>query len=293
MSVLIDAGTRLLIQGIAGRFGRIAARELLAYGTQVAGGIAHGRPDTAVEGIPVFQSVRTAREATGADAAITFVPAVAALDHVIEAFEAGIRLVVYPGDGLPIQDAIEMRAAARANGAVLVGPNTPGVISPGKAKAGFMPSFAYAAGPLGVISRSGSLSYEIGHRLTGAGLGQSTVIGIGGDPVKGLTAAEALELLHADPETQAIVYLGEIGGTDEYDVARYTQRQGAKPVAALIIGRAAPAGKKMGHAGALIGSYADTHAAKTKLLRDAGVHTADTITHLVPAAMAALKSIPG
>ena len=289
MSVLIDAGTRLLIQGIAGRFGQIAARELLAYGTQVAGGIAHGRPDTAMEGIPVFQSVRAARDATGADAAIAFIPAVAALDQVIEAFEAGIRLVVYPGDGLPVHDAIEMRAAARANGAVLVGPNTPGVISPGKAKVGFMPSFAYTVGPLGVISRSGSLSYEIGHRLTGAGLGQSTVIGIGGDPVKGLTAAEALELLHADPETRAIVYLGEIGGTDEYDVAHYAQRQGAKPVAALIIGRAAPAGKKMGHAGALIGSYADTHPAKTKLLRDAGVHTADTITHLVPAAMAALN----
>ena len=293
MSVLIDAGTRLLIQGIAGRFGRIAARELLAYGTKLSAGIAHGRPDTEIEGIPVFQHVRAACEATGADAAITFVPAVAALDQVIDAFEAGIRLVIYPGDGLPTQDAIEMRAAARANGAVLVGPNTPGVISPGKAKAGFMPSFAYTPGPLGVISRSGSLSYEVGHRLTSAGLGQTTVIGIGGDPVKGLTAAEALELLHADPETQAIVYLGEIGGTEEYDVARYARRQGAKPVAALIVGQAAPAGKKMGHAGALIGSYADTHPAKIKLLREAGAHTADTITQLVPAVRAALKSIPG
>ena len=178
--------------------------------------------------------------------------------------------MVATADEMPVLDAIEVRAAARANGAVFVGPNTPGLISPGKAKMGFMPSFCYTQGAVGVISRSGSLSYEGCKRITVAGIGQSTVVGIGGDPVKGTTAAEALALFHDDPETKAVLYLGEIGGSEETFVAEYAARKDAKPVAALIVGKTAPPGKKMGHAAALIGSKAEGHAAKQKMLRDAG-----------------------
>jgi succinyl-CoA synthetase alpha subunit len=191
---------------------------------------------------------------------------------------------------MPVADAIEVRAAARANGAVFVGPNTPGLISPGKAKMGFMPSFCYTQGNVGVISRSGSLSYEGSKRITTAGIGQSTVIGIGGDPVKGTTAAEALELFHQDPDTLAVLYLGEIGGSEETFVAEYAARRGAKPVAALIVGKTAPPGKKMGHAAALIGSRAEGHAAKQKMLRDAGVFVADGLRQVVEATQAALAS---
>ncbi len=290
MSVLIHAASRLLVQGITGNVGRFSTRDMIAYGTRVVAGTASGRSADDVGGVPVFPGVKAACAATQADASIAYVPASAAFDHVIEAFEAGIGLVIYPGDELPVQDAIELRAAARASDAIFIGPNTPGVISPGKAKAGFMPSFCYAPGPLGVISRSGSLSYEACFRLTGAGLGQTTVIGIGGDPIKGLTAAEALDLLHADAETRAIVCLGEIGGGDEYAVAEYAARPGAKPVAALIVGRKAPPGKKMGHAGALIGSHADTHSAKMKALERAGVHATGTISGLVAAAKRALAA---
>lgn len=289
MSVLVDASSRVLIYGIAGNFGRFSARDLVASATKVVAGVAPGRDSREVEGVPVFQHARAACATTGADVALVYVPAPAALDAVLEVLDAGCKVIVYPGDGLPVQDAVELRAAARREGAVWVGPNTPGLISPGKAKLGFMPSFCYTPGPLGVISRSGSLSYEAGWRLTTAGLGQTTVIGIGGDPVKGLNAAEAIELLHADAQTQAIVYLGEIGGSDEYAVARYAERPDAKPTAALIVGAAAPPGKKMGHAAALVGSQADSQAAKVEALRKAGVHVADNLRNLVDAAQRALR----
>lgn len=289
MSVLIDASSRMLIYGIAGNFGRFSARDLVASGSTVVAGVAPGRREAAVEGVPVFMDARTACRSTDASAAIVYVPAPAALDAVLEVLDAGCKVVVYPGDGLPVQDAIALRAAARRCGATLVGPNTPGLISPGKAKLGFMPSHCFISGPLGVVSRSGSLSYEAAWRLTSAGLGQSCAIGIGGDPVKGLNASEAIELLHADPETKVIMYLGEIGGSDEYALARYAARAGAKPTAALIVGAAAPAGKKMGHAAALVGSALDSQAAKVEALRAAGVHVADTLRNLVVAARAALN----
>jgi len=288
MSVLIDKSSRVVIHGIAGNFGRFSARDLVSYGTQVVAGVAPGRNLSEVEGVPVFQDVRSACGATAADAAIVYVPAPAALDAVLEAFDAGCRLVVYPGDGLPVQDAIEMRAAALRKQAVLIGPNTPGIISPGEAKLGFMPSSCYAPGRLGVISRSGSLSYEVAWRLTTAGIGQTTVIGIGGDPVKGCTAVEAIDALHADTATAAILYLGEIGGNDEHALALYAARADAKPAAALIVGSAAPPGKKMGHAAALVGSHADTQAAKAAALRKAGVHVAGNLRDLVHVARLAL-----
>jgi succinyl-CoA synthetase alpha subunit len=289
MSVLVDAGSRVLIYGIAGNFGRFSARDLAASGTQVVAGVAPGRNDDAVESVPVFQSAHEACSSTGADVALVYVPAPAALDAVLDVLEAGCKVVVYPGDGLPIQDAVELRSAARRHHASLIGPNTAGVISPGKSKLGFMPSFCYTPGPLGVISKSGSLSYEVAWRLTTNGIGQTTVIGIGGDPVKGLNAAEAVELLHADAATKAILYLGEIGGGDEYAVARYAERADAKPTGALIVGAAAPPGKKMGHAAALVGSQADSQAAKVEALRKAGVEVAGNLRSLVDAARRVLQ----
>ena len=198
--------------------------------------------------------------------------------------------MVATADEMPVRDTIEIRAAAKANGARLVGPNSPGIISPGKAKMGFMPSFCFMRGPMGVISRSGSLSYEGSKRLTVAGIGQTTVIGIGGDPIKGTMAAEALALFHADRETKAIMYLGEIGGIEEAAVAEYAARKDAKPVAALIVGKTAPPGKKMGHAAALVGSKADSHAAKTKMLAKSGVYVCSGLTDLVKQAQAALDA---
>lgn len=290
MSILIDSDTRIMIQGITGKLGRQSARDLLDYGSPIVAGVVPARGNDEVEGLPVFATVHEAFEATGANTSLAYVPAPLALDAILEALEAGCRLIVYPGDGLPARDAMRIREAARSYGAVVIGPNTPGLIAPDRAKVGFMPSLCFSAGPVGVISRSGSLSYEVCHRLSSAGLGQSTVVGIGGDPVKGLRAAEAAALFQQDPETRAIVYLGEIGGTDENEIASYARQTGHKPVAALVVGRSAPPGKKMGHAAALIGSYADTHEAKMEQLRSAGVIVVDRLSSIVDATKSALAA---
>jgi succinyl-CoA synthetase alpha subunit len=292
MSILLDRSNRVLVQGITGQMGTFFVEDARKYGTQIVAGVSPGRDGTRVGDVPVFGSVRAARAATGADSAIVFVPPAAVLAATLEAIESGCRLVVATADELPVQDTIEIRAAAKAHGAAFVGPNTPGLISPGKAKLGFMPSFCYSPGSVGVISRSGSLSYECCKRLTLAGIGQSTVVGIGGDPVKGTTAAEALELFHDDAETSAVLYLGEIGGTEEMFVAEYAARHDAKPVAALIVGFTAPPGKKMGHAAALIGSKAESHAAKVAMLRAAGVHVANGLSDMVATMQTALASSP-
>jgi succinyl-CoA synthetase alpha subunit len=288
MSVLLDASARVLIVGITGNFGRSSVKDLPQSGTSVVAGVAPGRDGQVIDHVPVFSSVASAVKETRANAALIYVLAAAALDAVLETIEAGCPLIAYPGDGLPVSDAMEMRAAAQSFGAHLIGPNSPGLISPGKAKLGFMPSFCYAPGPLGVISRSGSLSYEACFRLSSAGLGQTTVIGIGGDPVRGVNAAEAIALFHDDPETRAIVYLGEIGGAEEYALAEYAARPDAKPAAALIVGRTAPAGKKMGHAAAMIGSHAESWAAKVEALEYAGVVIARSLDGLAAAAGSAL-----
>jgi succinyl-CoA synthetase alpha subunit len=291
MSILLDAAARVLIVGITGKFGTFSVKDLAQSRTSVVAGVAPGRHGQLVENVPVFSSVAAAVRDTGANAALIYVPASGALDAVLETIEAGCPLIAYPGDGLPVSDAMEMRAAALDAGAHLVGPNSPGLISPGKAKLGFMPSFCYAPGPIGVISRSGSLSYEACFRLTSAGLGQTSVIGIGGDPVRGVNAAEAIALFHNDPETRAIVYLGEIGGSEEYALAEYARRPDAKPAAALLVGRTAPAGKKMGHAAAMIGSYAESWAAKIEALDRAGVVIARDLDGLAVAAKSALARV--
>ena len=288
MSILLHEDARVMIVGITGKFGAFSARDLAASGTRVVAGVAPGGDGRVVEGVPVFGRVADALRETGANAALVYVPATVALDAVVETIEAGCPLVAYPGDGLPVLDAMEMRAVALANGADLVGPNSPGLISPGKAKLGFMPSFCFEPGPLGVISRSGSLSYEACHRLTAAGLGQTSVLGIGGDPVRGIDAASAIAFFHHDPDTRAIVYLGEIGGTEEYALVDYARRADAKPAVALLVGRTAPAGKKMGHAAALIGSHAETWTAKVEALAAAGVLVARSLEDLPSMAAAAL-----
>ncbi|MBI3918278.1 MAG: CoA-binding protein [Betaproteobacteria bacterium] len=290
MSILLDETNRILVQGITGHMGTFFVTDARRYGTQVIAGVSPGRGGASVDGVPVFNSVATACKETGADTAMVFVPPAAVQGATIESIEAGCRLVVATADELPVRDAIEIRAAARAYNARFVGPNSPGLISPGKAKMGFMPSFCYRRGDVGVISRSGSLSYEACKRLTLAGIGQTTVVGIGGDPVKGTTAAEALELFHADPETRAVLYLGEIGGSEEAAVAAYAARVDAKPVAALIVGATAPPGKKMGHAAALVGSHADSHEAKTRMLKHAGVQVAAGVSDVVKSTQAALAA---
>lgn len=280
MSILLDQTSRVIVQGISGQMGTFSAADMRAYGTNVVGGVVPGRRGD-LDGVPLFPDVKTACEETGANAAIAYIPPAAALSGVIEAVENGCRLVVFPADEVPVQDAIELRAAARANESVLIGPNTPGLISPGKAKLGFMPSFCYTPGRVGVIARSGSLSYQISELLTLAGIGQSTVVGIGGDSIKGFTAAEALDAFHADSDTTSILFLGEIGVGEEYAVADYARRSDAKPVAAFIVGRSAPPGKRMGHAGALVGSRADSYGAKQNALVDAGVSFAARLSDVV------------
>jgi succinyl-CoA synthetase alpha subunit len=281
MSVLLDRSNRVLVQGVTGQMGMFFVEDASAYGTQIVAGVSPGRSGTPVKGVPVYESVAAARAATHADTSVIFVPPPAVLHAALEAIEAGCRLVVATADELPVLDAIAIRAAALSHGAHFIGPNTPGIISPGKAKLGFMPSFCYREGPVGVISRSGSLSYECCKRMTMAGIGQSTVIGIGGDPIKGTSAAEALELFHQDPDTQAVMYLGEIGGSEEQAIVRYASRPGAKPVAAYIVGKTAPAGKKMGHAAALIGSRDEGYEAKQRILQEGGVRVAGGLGDVV------------
>lgn len=290
MSILLDQSNRVLVMGITGNYGTFFVNDARASGTQVVAGVSPGRGGTDVDGVPVFNSAVAACREAGADTAMVFVPPALVRAAAVEAIEAGCKLVVATADDMPVRDTIEIRAAARANHVRFVGPNTPGIISPGKAKMGFMPSFCYVRGAVGVISRSGSLSYESCKRLTVAGIGQSTVVGIGGDPVKGTTAAEALALFHADPETKAVLYLGEIGGSEEAAVAAYAAQPDAKPVAALVVGKTAPPGKKMGHAAALVGSKADSHAAKVRMLARAGVYVCKDVTAIVAQVQAALSS---
>jgi succinyl-CoA synthetase alpha subunit len=289
MSILINRQSRFLIQGITGNMGRFSLRDMVAYGTQVVAGISTSFDQQYLESVPVFRNIAQARRETDVNVSIVYAPAIIAKQQVLEAFDAGIQFVIYPGDGLPVNDAIALRAAAKSAGATLLGPNTAGIITPGQAKAGFMPSFAYQPGRVGVISRSGSLSYEACHRLTLANIGQSTVVGIGGDPVKGLKANEALALFHEDADTDVVLYLGEIGGDDEYAVALYAQRVDAKPVAALIVGRTAPLGKKMGHAAAMIGGYSDGHEAKINALLAAKVQATGKLSEVVTVTQAAIE----
>jgi succinyl-CoA synthetase alpha subunit len=281
MSVLVDLDTRVVVQGMTGRQAAWSTADLVDYGTHVVAGVVPGKGGQVHAGIPIFDTVDDAVRTTSANAALTYVPARLATDAIGEALDAGLRLIVYPGDGLPIHDAYRLRTRARRQGSTLIGPNTPGVISPGEAKLGFMPSFCYSPGRVGVVTKSGSLSYEVCWRLTQAGIGQSTVVGIGGDPIKGSTMREILELFHEDEGTAGIVVLGEIGGMDEYDVCSYVERGGAKPVMGFLVGKTAPENRKLGHASALVDTKGAGYAAKVVALRQSGVPVAASFAELV------------
>lgn len=289
MAVLIDKNTRVLVQGITGREGEFHTRQMLEYGTQVVAGVTPGKGGQEVLGVPVFDTVRQAVQATGADASVVFVPAPFAMDAVLEAADAGVRLIVCITEGIPVQDTVKAVSLVRQKGVRLIGPNCPGIITAGQCKIGILPGNIFTPGPVGLISRSGTLTYEIVDLLTKAGLGQSTCIGIGGDPVLGSTFADLLPLFEQDPDTQAVVLVGEIGGSDEEIAAEYIRTM-RKPVVGFISGRTAPPGKRMGHAGAIISGRTGTPQAKVDALRSVGAPVADALYEIPDLVKQALGS---
>jgi len=274
MTVFVDADTRVVVQGITGHQGTVHARGMKEFGTQVVAGVTPGKAGATVEGVPVFDSVRDAVEKSRANASCIFVPAPYAKDAVIEAVDAGIRLCVVVTEHIPFHDMLVMYPYARAKGTRIIGPNCPGIAAPGKAKVGITPNVVFRPGRVGVISRSGTLTYEIVNGIKEHGLGQSTCIGLGGDPVVGTTFVDALPFFQADPETDVLVLVGEIGGTAEEDAAEYIHGHFTKPVVAYIAGRSAPPGKRMGHAGAIISRGKGTAQTKVEALERAGAKVA-------------------
>jgi succinyl-CoA synthetase alpha subunit len=290
MSILIDENTKLIVQGITGRDGSFHALSMRRDGTNVVGGVTPGKGGQDVEGIPVYNSVAEAREATGADCSVIFVPAVFAAAALKEAADAGMPLIVCITEHIPVNDMVELCHYIKAKGSILVGPNCPGLISPGKCKVGIMPVKIHKPGTIGVISRSGTLAYEVVYYLTQSGLGQSTVVGIGGDPIAGSGYIDILKRFEQDPETKGIIVIGEIGGEEEENAAEYIASEMTKPVAAFIAGRTAPPGKRMGHAGAIITGGKGSPESKIKAFTDAGVPVADSPRELPDLLKPKLKS---
>jgi len=276
VSILVDNDTRLLVQGITGREGSFHTMQMVEYGTNVVAGVTPGRKGEQVAGVPVFDTVRDAVAETGANTSIIYVPARFAPDAVYEAVDGGISLVICITEGVPVVDMVPVFAYVRAKGARLIGPNCPGLITPGEAKVGIMPGFIHEPGPVGLVSRSGTLTYEVVDALTKAGLGQSTAVGIGGDPIIGTSFVDTLRLFQDDPKTEAIVMIGEIGGSDEEAAAAFIAEHVTKPMAGFIAGRTAPPGKRMGHAGAIIAGGTGTAAEKIAALEAAGVRVAES-----------------
>ncbi|MDP3047619.1 MAG: succinate--CoA ligase subunit alpha [Chloroflexota bacterium] len=276
MTILVNIDTRLVVQGITGREGEFHTRQMMEYGTNVVAGMTPGKGGSTVAGVPVFNTMREAVNATGANASIIYVPAPASADAVLEAADAGVKLIVCITEGVPTLDELRLYHRVKQLGARLIGPNCPGVISPGECKVGIMPGHIHKKGPVGLVSRSGTLTYEVVWELTQRGIGQTTCVGIGGDPLIGTNFVDCLTLFQADPETQAIVLIGEIGGTDEEDAAAYIKAHVTKPVVSFIAGRSAPEGKRMGHAGAIISGGKGTAADKIAALTAAGVSVSKT-----------------
>ena len=271
MSVLIDAAARVVVQGMTGREGTFHAQSMIEYGTNVRAGVTPGKGGTRHLNRPIFDTVAAAVRAEGVDVSIVFVPAKAAADAVMEAAEAGIGLIVCITEGIPALDMVRVKAFLAERPSRLVGPNTPGIITPGRAKVGIMPGPIHKPGPVGVVSRSGTLTYEAVHQLTQSGLGQSTALGIGGDPIVGLSFVDVLRMFEADPETRAVVLIGEIGGSGEEEAAALIRGGFGKPVIGYIAGLTAPPGRRMGHAGAIMSAAQGTAAQKIELLEAAGV----------------------
>ena len=271
MAVLVGRDTRLVTLGLTGRQGTFHSLQSRDYGTKLVGGVTPGKGGTTHEGVPVFDTVSSAMDRTGANAAMVMVPPFAAADAILECVEAGMPLIVAITEGIPVADMVRVKAAATGSRSRLVGPNCPGVISPGECKIGIMPGHIHMPGGIGVVSRSGTLTYEAVYQLTRRELGQSTCVGIGGDPINGMSFIDVLELFEKDPGTESVIMIGEIGGPSEIDAARWIQRHAKKPVVAFIAGVSAPKGRRMGHAGAIVAGGEDTAEMKFKILEECGV----------------------
>jgi succinyl-CoA synthetase alpha subunit len=289
MSILVDRNTRVVCQGITGRVGAFHTRGCKEYGTQMVGGVTPGKAGETVEGLPVFDTVAEAVEQTGADATMIFVPPAFTADAILEAVDAGIRVIVAVTEGVPVLDMVRVYETVRRSSSVLIGPNCPGIITPEECKIGIMPGYIHRRGCVGIISRSGTLTYEAVWQTSNLGLGQSTCVGIGGDPIVGTSFVDLLERFERDPQTEAILMIGEIGGTAEEEAAAFVKQHVTKPVAAFIAGRTAPPGKRMGHAGAIISGGKGTAEEKIAALQDAGIVVADSPADMGTAVQRALQ----
>ena len=276
MSILVNKDSRIVVQGFTGNEGTFHATQMIEYGTQVIGGVTPGKGGSTHLDRPVFNTVADAVKQAGANVSIIFVPPAFAADAIMEAADAGIGVIVAITEGIPVKDMVKVKAYLNGRNSRLIGPNCPGIITPGEAKIGIMPGFIFQKGNVGVISKSGTLTYEAVDQLSKLGLGQSTAIGIGGDPIIGTTTREAVEMFMNDPETAGIVMIGEIGGGMEAEAARWIQAHGTKPVVGFIAGQTAPPGRRMGHAGAIVGGKDDTAAAKMAIMRECGIHVVES-----------------
>ena len=290
MSILVNRNTKVLCQGFTGKQGTFHSEQALVYGTQMVGGVTPGKGGQTHLNLPVFNTMREAVAATGANASVIYVPSPYAADSIMEAADAGIEVIVCITEGIPVLDMLKVKAALQANGAKLIGPNCPGIITAGECKIGIMPGFIHQPGKVGIVSRSGTLTYEAVHQTTRLNLGQSTCVGIGGDPIKGLDFIDCLEMFQNDPATEAIVMVGEIGGTREEEAAEYIQAHVTKPVAAYIAGQTAPKGKRMGHAGAIIAGGKGLAEDKIRALEKVGVVVARSPTEIGEALKMAIKT---
>ena len=289
MSILIDKNTRVITQGITGATGLFHAQGAREYGTQMVGGVTPGKGGSSIDGFPVFDTVKAAMEQTGATASVIYVPPPFAADSIMEAVDAGIDLVCCITEGIPVLDMVKVKHYMKGKKTRLVGPNCPGVITPGQCKIGIMPGYIHKPGKVGVVSRSGTLTYEAVWQLTCLGLGQSTCVGIGGDPVNGTNHLDVLRLFEADPDTEAVIMIGEIGGTSEEEGAAFVKEHMTKPVAAYIAGVTAPPGKRMGHAGAIISGGKGTATEKVAILRQCGISVADSPAEMAQALLKIYK----
>ncbi|MFM7074328.1 MAG: succinate--CoA ligase subunit alpha [Planctomycetota bacterium] len=276
MSILVDKNTRVICQGITGKVGEFHTKGCKEYGTQMVGGVTPGKGGETVQGLPVFDTVVEAVEKTGANATMIFVPPAFTADAILEALDAGIPVIIAITEGVPVLDMVHVYERVRASKSVLIGPNCPGVITPGQCKIGIMPGYIHTPGSVGIMSRSGTLTYEAVWQTTNLGLGQSTCVGLGGDPIVGTSFIDLFRWYQADPQTESIMMIGEIGGSAEEEAAAFVKQHVTKPVAAFIAGRTAPPGKRMGHAGAIISGGKGTATEKVAALRDAGIEVADS-----------------